>query len=848
LHNAQRLREGCREASTDEAALSAEVLPSPDPDPPDEASTPPNTVRAPTGDIKELRLGLVCYGGVSLAIYMHGVTKEIHRAVRASVLEEHDLPSDAEAHSEGAYRRLLKALSDERDVHTRIVVDAIAGTSAGGINGIFLAKALAHDLNQDSLRDMWFTHGDLERIIREPRGVRAWLEERLADLLPLGGGDDDVPRREAREKLLVAALRVYADPLLEGDEMTRRLYEALAGMERDEQSPAPESRSLLPRRHLLELFVTVTDYSGYARELPIVDPQVVAERQHRHVLRFCYRSDQTNDFSARENGALTLAARATSSLPLVFEPVHVGTFADVLPAGATTPEDVERFFRAYSLAGATPGWAHLVDGGVLDNKPFGPVLRAIAQRPAANEVDRYLIYLEPDPKPTDTPDKEPPAPKPIPALLGALSGLPRSEPILNELHDLLERNEHVRAVRDTIEANWAPIEIRMLELVGDLDDAPAPDDARLSAWSNQIHDMARSSAELAYPMYVRLKISSAIDAFAGAACLVCHYTDASNQAFLVRALVRGWARRRQLFQHEKAPTAGQLQFVRDFDLDYAQRRLQFVIAGVSWLYRDLEKDGAPTRQQLDAVKERLYQAVARLETLSSGRGFAREVLGGVRACFGEERLREYLELHRFDTRAFLDEHGDELDDLNDALGTFLTDELRTFTPDLYGDLLALTSTWTMSEATEKIRRDLLIRYLGFPIWDALLYPLQAYTDVGERDAVRVARLSPVDSRLLRPVDGRTKVLGARLGHAYAFFSRKARENDYLWGRLDAAESLVRLLLTRTTPEDEVVLGTAHPEYRSRCKAAFHAILDEEAAYLPSIGGDVNALRKQLEAP
>ena len=26
---------------------------------------------------KELRIGLVCYGGVSLAVYMHGVTREL---------------------------------------------------------------------------------------------------------------------------------------------------------------------------------------------------------------------------------------------------------------------------------------------------------------------------------------------------------------------------------------------------------------------------------------------------------------------------------------------------------------------------------------------------------------------------------------------------------------------------------------------------------------------------------------------------------------------------------------------------------------------------------------------------
>ncbi len=35
-------------------------------------------------DVKDLRLALVCYWGVSLAVYMHGVTKEIHKLVVAS--------------------------------------------------------------------------------------------------------------------------------------------------------------------------------------------------------------------------------------------------------------------------------------------------------------------------------------------------------------------------------------------------------------------------------------------------------------------------------------------------------------------------------------------------------------------------------------------------------------------------------------------------------------------------------------------------------------------------------------------------------------------------------------------
>ena len=45
-----------------------------------------------------------------------------------------------------------------------------------------------------------------------------------------------------------------------------------------------------------------------------------------------------------------------------------------------------------------------------------------------------------------------------------------------------------------------------------------------------------------------------------------------------------------------------------------------MIAGVSWLYRDLGDGGPSFPAQLDAVKERLYRAVAKLEWLSLGQG------------------------------------------------------------------------------------------------------------------------------------------------------------------------------------------------------------------------------------
>lgn len=241
------------------------------------------------------------------------------------------------------------------------------------------------------------------------------------------------------------------------------------------------------------------------------------------------------------------------------------------------------------------------------------------------------------------------------------------------------------------------------------------------------------------------------------------------------------------------------------------------------------------------MKERLSRAVAKLEWLLSGNGFAENVLGDIGVCFAQERLNRYFDAHQFDVGKFLTDHGKELDDLNDALRVFLTDELTGFAADLYQDLLKLTSEWPQRS---QIRDHLLNRYLGFPIWDALLYPLQAYTDINERSAVRVARMSPRDAHLLK-VKGETTVQGAQLGHAYAFFSREARENDYLWGRLDAAESIVRLLLT-TTKDEKVIPGNEHKDYVRSCKAVFAAVLDEDKDHLPTIGTTVETIRGRIE--
>ena len=64
---------------------------------------------------KELRLALVCYGGISLAVYMHGITKEIWRLARASqAFHAGASPPDAHTGSAGIYRALLDEIEERR--------------------------------------------------------------------------------------------------------------------------------------------------------------------------------------------------------------------------------------------------------------------------------------------------------------------------------------------------------------------------------------------------------------------------------------------------------------------------------------------------------------------------------------------------------------------------------------------------------------------------------------------------------------------------------------------------------------------------------------------------------------
>lgn len=770
--------------------------------------------------VKELRLAVVLYGGVSLAIYMHGAAKELQRLVRGSALpagSSEATPSDA------VYRDLLAAKAREDGVATRVVIDTIAGTSAGGINGVYLAKALARDLSQDALRDLWLRRGDMDVLVRGP----GWLPWPL------------------RLPWVVATL--WHRPLLQGGPMCGWLYDALADMDR----LAVDGASLLPPDHDLELFVTLTDLRGYRRDVVIDDPPVVAQRQHRHVMAFRHGRGH-HDFGPEpdRNAALAFSARATSSLPGGFPAVALTGFEAELRRRSGVDVDLSapalaHLFRRYQLADVDARAAHFVDGGVLDNKPFGHALEAIQHKRAAVQVDRRLVYLDPDPADGalgDAADSEdeageeaPEQPSPLATALGALGGARGNEPILDDILALRQRNARVRHLRDVIESSWPAVADVVEQRLGaaTLDAPPACDDATWRRWNEQLHEGAQGAEGLAYASYVRAKVADAIDHWAGVIGRRLGYPrDSHHAAFVARAL-HTRARLAGLYaQGGAAPSAAQTAFLGDLDLGYRERRVRFVLAALAWWYRPEGDDIAvPSRRQLDEAGQRLSDHLEELLAAMRGEDLPAGLAEQLRACFGEDQLADVVHHGQAGVQRLLERAGGQLDALETAFRAHTAGRWAGFGPRVYEELRQLTADWPVPA-----RRRLLIRYLGFPVWDSLLFPLESMAAVAEQDEVEITRLSPRDVDLLPAVDAGAKLAGSTHHHLGAFFTRAGRERDYLWGRLDTAERMIGLLL-----------GRDHPDFEGWCHRAFDAILAEEAGALDHARDLITHLRAHVAA-
>jgi hypothetical protein len=94
----------------------------------------------------------------------------------------------------------------------------------------------------------------------------------------------------------------------------------------------------------------------------------------------------------------------------------------------------------------------------------------------------------------------------------------------------------------------------------------------------------------------------------------------------------------------------------------------------------------------------------------------------------------------------------------------------------------------------RLRYVLRFYYDAFEVYDLVLYPIEYASPLGETNPVEIIRISPVDAKSLDGLpDATRELMGRRLHHFAGFLDKGWRRHDMVWGRLNAAECLIRAL-------------------------------------------------------
>ncbi|QGZ33864.1 patatin-like protein [Stappia indica] len=785
----------------------------------------------------ELRLALVLYGGVSLAVYMHGITREFLNLVRASRrLEANGAGAGAGAGASArdetsteVYQRFLAMFAPALDL--RVVVDVIAGASAGGVNGVMLARALAHNLTLDGHRDLWLENADVTRLSNEPVGLSRYLKGSIAPVLDRLVGmalKSELGDPETRTKLRQFMQARWFTPPFSGERYVGWMLDAAKGMRADDAPGAPHS--LIPQGQSLDLFVTVTDFHGARRRFAIDDPVEVEETEHRLILRYSASSrgngEIVSDFTDARIPDLIFSARATSAFPGAFPPMTVGEMDRVLEArGESWPLRGIFLHRAFGRSETTPEARILVDGSVVMNKPFQPVIEAIAGRPAAREVVRRIVYVDPMANVLGRKDEAPAPgngqgeedalgagegnlPGFFRVILASLAHIPRNEPIGDALEQVEEYNRDVRQVAEVIAAAEPVVEREVASILRADPDRPmtVPELTRCRMLANQ---RAHASAGYAYHGYQRLKLSG----------VVTRVADLLAQLATARAgtlggtvtsprdcemRIEGWLSH----QHGDAaaghggvegPTPQPIiRFLRGLDVDYRIRRLRFVIRRLNRLYRSAGAELVLRPAEMDELKSTLYEQVDHL---------------------GQRWLVSFYGAETADAAARLaacapddvETVGEVLDQLATRMGLADLDRLCD---DAF-------SVMAYSYLPPPLRLPLVAAYIGFAFYDLVTLPVLRRLASSEYNEILIDRISPSDPHALRP--GGVKLKGNNLNAFGAFFNRRWREHDYLWGRLSAADRLMTMAVRAAAP-----IASVDPKALAAIRReVFLAILREE---------------------
>ena len=776
---------------------------------------------------RETRLGLVVYGGVSLAVYMNGVCREFYNAVRGR----------------GIYK-LIKALTD-----ADIVVDILSGTSAGGINGVLLSYALCNS-NQENIVDfanfaeVWRESGDIRQLLYQP-----------------------LPNNSTESR----------DSLLDGQGYYQGELQNAFRKASFNQISAPNNEWLSPNNEL-DLFVTGTDLVGKVYTIFDDTGKLIEVNNHRAVFHLKHRQGRKEPFNPNFNlsgeistpentyQALAKLCRITSCFPVAFPVVTVKLNNSPDPADEKLVRWGDLLNRQLPRQEPENGYClHFVDGGVLDNRPFSYTVQEMYYRVANRPVERKLFYIDPKPDTLLGSPRFNQMSKPDigQVIQESLVGMPTYESISNDLELIADHNEQVARYNDLFsqidnpssKRNFIPSflnpqeEIYLRSRLIRLRDRVLPLVLRVEQNDSQF--------SYEYKQNILAKVAS----------LFANNLSGNNQDEPDNFLL----------------SAGQQ--IRNLDVDYSLRKHQYIVRKIHQLMEDVEE--AEEYNQLQELIHNLNRQIKLLEVINASikdflnsqivsnyfyglidSSSAHEYVALVGNNLSEGIYNSLIKLHRFllDADSITENSKEnELEKSENNLPSFFTvlpsqaqhivdqkpeksesqhqwlpqnllsdilekfkqkiTQLNELKTDLLKEIIAnpkfadndqendstnfSTNLCKVEEASENLIRccqssraeQVLTSFQTFRELDQVLYSFEYITEIGAKELIQTIRISPEDAALGfganfeagKRLDG--KLAGDSLRSFGGFFKKAWRSNDILWGRLDGLNRLVEGLVT-----------------------------------------------------
>jgi patatin-related protein len=756
-------------------------------EPPEEWSPP----RPRSLATQEIRLALAFTGGVSLAIWMGGVARELNLLVQASerrrIIGKRESPETAD---ENAIRRYYRRLLDLVDAE--VAIDVIAGTSAGGINGAVLALGNARRIDLGPLRDIWLEAGDFGKLMRNPS------EQSPPSLLK---GDDQ----------MLTTLNSGIDRLL---------------------AQTPWSG----HRHETDVYITTTLLSAETSRFTDDYGTEIADSDHHGMFHF-----STDDLtSAGITAPLSLAARSSASFPGAFEP----SFLPFRPDSIS--DDRHPDMSAFSN-GSRAHWA--ADGGLLVNRPIAPLVQRIFGRPADREVRRALLYVVPSSGSfkASTEDR-------LAKPLGLAEALQKdlnatlNQSISADLAAIKEHNDRVRAMADT-DRRMAALGCRLPAGQWLSDDAAWRDYVlRQGEWlvTPLVDELTRQigaiTRDVQLPKEWRAAPGVARDAALRSILRdiitsewprgVPHATGVTNAAVALGT---------PAFESAKATLLRMVRLGRVLAATLEERNV-LAEQGMR-VSRPLSGDAGSSIRQL--VSQKLTDALASEPVNTSVKDLARDLALAYREEMApkDELQKCWMDLQRT--------YATTRDCLRRAVPP---GPIQEPTDVMTTDQMTLTNRRTLAAAVltdfldffDRHEKNVVAGFLDLHVAARSVLPV--LTEVAQ--PVELIQVSADTRTLLSPAQrtAETKLTGMQLHHFGAFYKASWRANDWMWGRLDGCGWLTHMLLDprrirAVLENDGIPSGERSAEFLRRLQDA----LDNDKSPDEAITRELSFLDDESEA-